>query len=219
MSSQRKIDSARANGAKSRGPKTPQGRAKSSMNALKHGLTAETHAVDGENPDELPRFIAMVVDYFQPTSDLETELVLELANLRWRLRRVPVMETGLFDTQQTLLTRIDPNYENAPDQERLGRLYAGVSRSLDLLTRYETRLQRRYNQALANLLKMRADAAKLAATLPRAQKENARNEPNPKIEHQDNTKTIPVDIRSAFKGDVKIESASSTPPPQPANAS
>ncbi|MGH9720025.1 MAG: hypothetical protein ACRD8O_07415 [Bryobacteraceae bacterium] len=158
------------------------------MNSLKHGLTAETLLVDGDNPDELSGFIAMVVDYFQPQNDFETELVLDLAALRWRLRRAAHIETGLFDNKQKFIERVDESYADDPNQMRLGRLYLGIDKSLDLLSRYETRLQRRYNQALANLLKLRAAKPQSAAPQIASQK-ITRNEPNPEIGHQDYSKT------------------------------
>ena len=41
MATQAQIDANRANAQKSTGPKTPEGKAKSRRNGLKHGLTAE----------------------------------------------------------------------------------------------------------------------------------------------------------------------------------
>ncbi len=60
MPSKRKIDYARANGAKSHGPVTPEGRKKSSMNALKHGLNAQTVILSIENEDEY-NFLARIL--------------------------------------------------------------------------------------------------------------------------------------------------------------
>ena len=67
MVSQLKSDTARINGAKSRGP--TEGKEKSSRNAIKHGLTAD----NGNIPDQ---FLA------------EKNLVEEMVATRWRTRRL-----------------------------------------------------------------------------------------------------------------------------------
>jgi len=58
MSSLTKSESARINGAKSHGPKTEAGRKRSSQNALKHGLTAQTLVLPTEDPAEFHQLLA-----------------------------------------------------------------------------------------------------------------------------------------------------------------
>jgi len=99
MSTQRKIDSARANGAKSHGPITEQGRKTSSMNALKHGLTAKTVVLSNENDDEHTTLLESYVHDLQPTGPVEMDLVVEMANAKWRQRRLCKIETELFERQ------------------------------------------------------------------------------------------------------------------------
>jgi hypothetical protein len=56
MSSQRKIDSARANGARSKGPITEAGKAASSKNSLCHGMLSQTIVLEGESKNTSSNF-------------------------------------------------------------------------------------------------------------------------------------------------------------------
>jgi hypothetical protein len=89
---------ARANGRRSRGPKTPEGKARSAMNALRHGLRSE-HAVVLESEDARA-FVALGASLeldLAPVGAMEQALVERIAAALWRLRRAERLETMLLE--------------------------------------------------------------------------------------------------------------------------
>ena len=98
--SQLQSDTARINGAKSRGPKSAEGRAISSQNALRHGFTAcNTTLLKCENPDEFEDSIAHHFETYHPSDAAQEALVNEMISARWRIRRLRVIETQLIDLE------------------------------------------------------------------------------------------------------------------------
>src|SRR5580704_5572735 len=91
-----KSESARANGAKSRGPSSDAGRARSSQNSLKHGLTSETLVLPSEDPAEFHALLTAYLQQFQPGGPVELDLVHEMVAAKWRLDRIALIETQLF---------------------------------------------------------------------------------------------------------------------------
>jgi hypothetical protein len=106
MSSLRQIEANRRNARLSTGPVTEAGKEKSRRNALRHGLTAETviHAL--EDAADYAAFEMAVTADFDAQSAVERELVLRLASLLWRLRRVTGIEAGLFQEQARKLSHL-----------------------------------------------------------------------------------------------------------------
>jgi hypothetical protein len=75
------------------GPTTPEGKARASLNAIKHGLTATSIIIPGlENEDDWQTFYDGVFAYYGPVGAVEFALVDRAAGLHWRLRRVPRAE-------------------------------------------------------------------------------------------------------------------------------
>ena len=99
MSSRQRRKIARQNGAKAAGSKTPEGLKKSSMNALRYGLTAETLVLSNESQ---PKFLHMLQYYiarFKPIDEVELNLVDEMVAARWRQQRIWAIQTASMNSE------------------------------------------------------------------------------------------------------------------------
>src|SRR5689334_15603046 len=93
VTSEKKAAAVRANGALSRGPITPEGKARSSQNALQHGLFSTTVVLATEDPEEFRALYIDYCDYYQPAGRAEHDLIYQIAACVWRMRRAYMMET------------------------------------------------------------------------------------------------------------------------------
>jgi hypothetical protein len=103
MISFRQNEANRRNAHRSTGPRTDEGKRQSRRNALRHGLTAET-VIDGlEDSEDYRAFEAAVMTDYDAQTAVERELVLRLASLLWRLRRIISIETDLLRFQSEIV--------------------------------------------------------------------------------------------------------------------
>jgi hypothetical protein len=103
MTSFRQIEANRRNALRSTGPKAEEGKRQSRRNAMRHGLTAET-VIDGlEDSEDYRAFEAAVIADYDARTAVERELVLRLASLLWRLRRIISIETDLLRIQSDIV--------------------------------------------------------------------------------------------------------------------
>src|ERR1700687_899049 len=108
-----KAEASRINGSKSRGPKTEDGRRAASLNAVKHGLTAETVVLPNESEEEYQAELHDYIEHFAPANKPEADLVRQLVSAQWRLARYTAVETSLFDIQMEKSRKyIDKEWKN-----------------------------------------------------------------------------------------------------------
>jgi hypothetical protein len=93
-----RAEASRRNGAKSRGPKTPEGKARSAQNALRHGMRAQMYVLlPDEDPTEFADLEAALVEELAPVGALQTVLAGRVAVAAWRLARADRIEAELFE--------------------------------------------------------------------------------------------------------------------------
>ncbi len=145
-------ETSRLNGAKSRGPVTPEGRATSSLNAASHGLTAKTLILRNENEAHFLEIMNAYFDYFQPSNQVEVDLISEMVAARWRLRRVWRYETAILDLEMDAQAPdFEKRFQTYDEDMRGGLAFATqVDKSNGLATalRFDIHLSRTYRKAL-----------------------------------------------------------------------
>jgi hypothetical protein len=103
MTSFQQFEANRRNALRSTGPKTDAGKRRSRVNAVRHGLTAETVVGSLEDAEDYKAFEATIIADYCAETAVARELVLRLASLLWRLRRATANETDLLEIQAEAL--------------------------------------------------------------------------------------------------------------------
>ena len=161
MVSQRQLEANRRNARLSHGPKTPEGRAAVRLNALRHGLTAQDAVTSIDDRNHFNELLAAYQDQFQPSTPAGQDLLHQLVQASWRLRRIRAMETGLFELRWSKLEQgMKKEYGDLARHERHAYVfYRDVCgpNAFAALARYEARAERAFYRALHELQKMQPE--------------------------------------------------------------
>jgi hypothetical protein len=95
----KRINANRENAKKSTGPKTASGKFRSCRNALKHGLESRKHLIIGEDVKEFQEMKDSYIKMLEPSNILEVEDCMQIIAMSWKIRRLSVVETGLYNQE------------------------------------------------------------------------------------------------------------------------
>ena len=153
MSTPKQIAASRANGAKSKGPVTSEGKSNSSRNSTRHGLFAEDIVLEAEKTDAFLELVESLFEEHNPSTPTQRLLVENIAAARWRQWRIWGMQKVAFDHEVAApsITGDPPlkavlAWKNSPDSMRVH----------ELLLRYEIALDRQISRSLLRLLQLKA---------------------------------------------------------------
>ncbi len=152
----------RINALKSTGPKTEDGKRRSSLNALRHGFTSHVVVMPYEDLEAFKSFEAKCHKMYAPIGDLEKEATQSLAEFRWRMRRVGALESAMF----TLGHERHAETINLGEEENMQPIQSGFAAAVTFkvdadtllkLSVYEQRLSKQFQAAETRLFKLQAD--------------------------------------------------------------
>ena len=157
MATENQIAANRLNSQKSTGPRTPEGKARSSQNAVRHGILARGLVLRTEDPAQFQALVDGFYADFQPTGVTELTLVDIMIGARWRMLRVSNFETAGLDLQFEQFRHSDaaaglpPEATTAMRASHAWQSLGKSSGALDLMGRTEARLQRQFDSAFDRL--------------------------------------------------------------------
>jgi hypothetical protein len=141
-----------ANAQHSTGPKTPEGKQRSSLNALRHGLTGQIVVMPTEDLQAYQLHLTSFTDEYHPQGATEANLVQALADTSWRLNRVAALETNLLTLG--VASQLNP-FSESPQQIQdafsIAAALESQSKALSNLSMHSQRLSRQFERTVAQL--------------------------------------------------------------------
>jgi hypothetical protein len=96
VTSDKQIRANQRNALNSTGPKSPEGKAAASQNALTHGLLSRDVLLPGEDEAVLQELSKRLREELRPVGEVEGLLVERVIAATWRFRRLMRVEAGIF---------------------------------------------------------------------------------------------------------------------------
>jgi hypothetical protein len=151
MATLRQIEANQENAQRSTGPRTPEGKARVRLNAVKHGLSGQHLVIPTEELPEFEAFRDDLLEHLDPANPLEAGICIRLIAALWRAQRCGRLETAGFHMGAPSV-KVSPEVPAAVLPigilERYGHLFS-------LVSRYEEKHERSFYRALQQLLALR----------------------------------------------------------------
>lgn len=172
MSTPEQIDANRRNAQHSTGPETEEGKARSSVNALKSGLTGRTVLLAGDDLAAYGNLLDQITARYKPSTDDEKLLTQKIVDTEWRLARIPELicsleAFGCRELSAQLEQDLGEKWKDASEEVRTGllraRVYCQYQKNLSNLSLQESRLRRQLEKdtvALKELQEIRIEKEK-----------------------------------------------------------
>jgi hypothetical protein len=164
MATDAQIAANQKNAQLSSGPTSDTGKAKSSLNAVKTGLTGRTVLLPGDDASYYEAHVADFFKRFEPASDDERNLVQSLADTDWRLLRIPALEMGIYALGRMEFAGEFPKEDEAVRKHLIeAKVFLTYRKDLNNLSIQESRLRRQREkdtQALKELKELHKQEAK-----------------------------------------------------------
>ena len=147
MASAAQIAANRRNALRSTGPRTAAGKARSCLNARKHGLYARDQSPSAEEAEQIDRLTECYRRRLRPQDAIEEGLIRRLALTQFQLSRISILEAALLNSA---IAKARGRYEDLP--LAIGQALIDCCGSLEKLSRYESSLARNLGHTLQTLL-------------------------------------------------------------------
>ncbi len=165
MATELQIIANRRNARKSTGPRTSEGKAAISQNAVKHGLLARQAVISSESQADFDLYRQQLLDELAPVSPMESVLAERIVSLSWRLKRVCRIQNQTIDALKARntsgplakLTQSLSNPSTSVPELALGRLAIkdfSNARVLERLLMYERRIEHSLYKTILELQRL-----------------------------------------------------------------
>jgi hypothetical protein len=133
MATEKQLNANRRNATKCTGPKSVEGKSKSSMNNLKHGVNSATLILPGEDESEFQRIHGEIQSLYQPQDSSQQLMVDQMAVARWKMRRAELFEAELMieRTEMDINVAIASYSRINQTQTRLERTWSRLYKELE----------------------------------------------------------------------------------------
>jgi hypothetical protein len=173
MPSDAQIRANRRNAQASTGPRTPEGKAISSANSTKHGLTGGFRVLNEESQEEFDELVAEYCRAYAPANSHERFLIEEMVQARWRLARLRRLEAGIIEDM------IEARGAVNADAVMSAAFCNGTATAFTELQRYAASIERSGHRAVHQLLALRKSAAQTARDAVRRNEPKSASPPHP----------------------------------------
>jgi hypothetical protein len=156
--SEAKLSSNRLNALKSSGPKTPEGKRRSSLNAFRSGLHGQITSLPAEDLAAYQKQLDETLAEYNPVGPTERFYAVSVAENMFRIFRCRALENGIFANGfRARIDSIDAGHPEVDASLAAAQTFEEQSRQLALLTLYEGRLRRTLEKDLAALKALQAE--------------------------------------------------------------